>query len=160
MSNRETYNIIYRRVDGNKCVGYRIHGDRGNEYNVSKEQLVRLIDAGVVTDCKYRRFNGEIQFSGIGKKLRDLKVFDIRKNAFRGESPSGDKYRLVTRVLRGNALVGGIIVSNTGQIEKVSGDKLKVMAGDGKIVNVQCTNNNTVLRYKKDNYPISIIRLH
>lgn len=75
------YNVIGRcldKSDTRKVVGYRIKDvNSGAEYNCTKEQLVNLVDKGVVSNCDARWYDGALTFKGKGIKLTDLPSVEV-----------------------------------------------------------------------------------
>jgi 3-polyprenyl-4-hydroxybenzoate decarboxylase len=76
-------NVMGRIMKGARCIGYGLSDSIGNIHDVYREEVIRLIVAGRVTNMMVRRVNTvngpEIVISGKGLNLNTLPVININR---------------------------------------------------------------------------------
>lgn len=155
------YSVVGRYMRGSTVSGYHLVGDDGSQAQVTKNQLIRLVDQGFVGNCRVQMCNDSPLLRGKGIKLNDLPVYDENKQKLKGaESINGVKPRtndpnavfgqlvIKKRIMYGSSCIG-YVVANVANIEKrLSRAKVIELAAERQIGNarIQRDNDKILLR--------------
>lgn len=71
-----TYSVVGRYMVGSKVSGYHLLGSDGSNEKVTKNQLIRLVDKGCISNCRVQMCNDCPILRGKGIDLGKLPVYD------------------------------------------------------------------------------------
>lgn len=149
------YSVVGRYMTGSTVTGYHLVGDDGSQVQVTKNQLIRLVDQGVIGNCRVQMYNDNPLLRGKGINLNSLPVYDEKNQSLkRTENLGGVKPKtsdpnavfgqllIKGRIMHGNTCIG-YIVQNAGGVEKrLSRAKVIEMATERQIGNARIQKNN------------------
>lgn len=155
------YSVVGRYMKGSTVSGYHLVGDDGSQAQVTKNQLIRLVDQGFVANCRVQMCNDSPLLRGKGIKLNDLPVYDENKQELKGVSNVGGvkprtndpnsvfgQLVIKKRIMYGSSCIG-YVVANVANVEKrLSRAKVIELAAERQIGNarIQRDNDKILLR--------------
>lgn len=155
------YSVVGRYMDGSKVSAYHIVGDDMSQAKVTKNQLIRLVDQGFITNCRVQMYNDEPLLRGHGINLNALPIYDERRNVFKDGNQVVDVSKKVNdpakvigqlalkkRIMCGKSCVGYVVSDKSGAERNVSRTKILELASNKMLANarVQMYNNEPLLR--------------
>lgn len=161
LTNGVQYSVVGRYMTGSMVSGYHLLGEDGSQLQVSKQQLIRLVDKNIVVNCRVQMYNDNPLLRGKGINLNELPVFDEKKNELKKGTNIGavrpktndpnavfGQLLIVKRIMQGNHCVGYVVRNAGGLEKKLSRDKVIAMASQKLIGNarVQKDNDKILLR--------------
>lgn len=151
------YKVVGRYTSGSTVSAYHIVGDDGTQKKVNKAFLIRLIDKGLVTNCRVQMYNGEPIIRGSGINMNSLPVYDEQKKEMkivRQETSTGEirsdlpNVMITKRIMDKSTCLGYEVVNESGESKLFKRDTVIEMALQKQIVNarVQRDGNSMILR--------------
>lgn len=141
MSERVTYRVVGRYMDGKNITGYHYVGSDYSQMPVTKERAIYLIGKGLVENMRVQtNTDGELIIRGKGVNLTELPIYDTKKQEFRGNGnqqnaggqqnraiQAGGKqvsYTIVKRIMSKTTCVGYLVKSSMGNDAKLQRDQV------------------------------------
>lgn len=155
------YKVVGRYTSGSTVSAYHIVGDDGTQKKVNKAFLIRLIDKGLVTNCRVQMYNGEPIIRGNGINMNSLPVYDEQKKEMKivrqevsTEAGTGNarsdlpNVMITKRIMDRSTCLGYEVVNESGESKLFKRDTVIEIALQKQIVNarVQRDGNNMILR--------------
>jgi hypothetical protein len=127
-TNGMKYSVSGRYMSGSEVTGYHLIGEDGStQTKVTKEQLILLVDRGLILNCRMQMYQGKPLLRGKNININDLPVMDERTNQLKridgapavkpkagsGAVPLGQIY-IIGRIAQGRSIVGYVTKDNGG----------------------------------------------
>lgn len=151
---RINYQIVARKMDSTKVVGYYIESIENNKKALmTKEQICYLVGRGQITNCTAQIYKNDILLRGKGISLEDLPIIDsdgtLKNSDGLGKVKKGTSAEdaigqyLIVGVLKSGNNVAGYMIQNAGcGTKRVSKKELYTLVQNGKIGNARIQNYN------------------
>ena len=155
-SDKITYSIVGRYMNGSAVSAYHIIGTDGKEIKATRELTCFLVGKGLIINCKGQMNGNDIALRGVGISLTDLPIRNERtgeisntgSNKNTRDTSIFSQLSIVARLYQDNKCVG-YVVRNAGGIErKIDRNTVIRLAIDKKISNarINISNNVPILR--------------
>ena len=123
------FTAVGRYMDGTTLVGYRLRNSAGVESFVNKDNVIRLISSGQVSNMRLRYEKDpetgitNVEIRGKGINLLSLDRYDIEKDQDPVHKNKLGRYRIVKRIMLKNNCVGYVIADEKGLEANVTKSK-------------------------------------
>lgn len=71
--------LVYRIFDGKNIAGYGVVDSNGNEWQLTREEVMSLARSGYITNARVQKNNGEDVLRGVGIELTQLQTRRLAK---------------------------------------------------------------------------------
>lgn len=140
-----TYRLVARYMNGPELVGYQITSSVGDSINVKKAVAEQLAAEGLIENCKVIVIDGKTYVKGVGIRISELPVLNMRTGEVRNIQATGVKsvntMVVVARMVASQRVVGYIVKDASGKQYRLSKDKVWELARSKRITNVSAELN-------------------
>lgn len=160
-TNGMKYSVVGRYMQGSEVTGYHLVGEDGvTQHKVTKDQLILLIDRGIILNCRMQMLQGKPLLRGKGINIGELPVFDEKTGQIKrmenaptvrtkgNTAATLGQIHIIGRITKGVSVVGYVTRDNGGIERNMSRDKVIELAAQKMIANatVQKYNGKYLLR--------------
>ena len=136
------YRVVGRYMDGSSVEGYHLVGTDGSQVKATKERIIYMIGKGLVENMRVQASSDEMILRGKGVNLNNLPIYDVNKDAFRGDRNSQEvantavrpktnsdinamgQLELVKRIMFKTRCLGYMVVDRLGNESRLSREKV------------------------------------
>ena len=143
--NMAKFTIVKRIMLKNACIGYTVSDINGNEKNIKRNEVLKLVEKGLILNAELSIYNNkdtgkrEIRLNGIGCNLKELPKIILDSNT--------NKIVKTDKLVTGTVLRAAFMKQGGAIVNKVNGDIKHFEAGDFIIVGI----NGSVSSITKSN---------
>ena len=141
-----SYRVVGRYMTGSTVSGYHLVGIDGSQVKASKERVIYMIGKGLVENMRVQSSESGVIVRGKGVNLNTLPVYDLNKDAFRGNKQSQDvantnvqpkkdsginpmgQMEITKRIMYKTTCLGYMVKDRSGKEIKLSRDKVIELA--------------------------------